>query len=251
MKMQIDIFCHIIDNYGDIGVLYRLSKDLIQNNPNIKPRIFTNKIEDVKKLNQNIDVNLEYQKINGISFIDIDKFNKNLLEKIGISKFIIEGFGCELPDFYLKQALNRESIIINLEYLSAESWVEDYHLMPSIVNSKTAKKFFFMPGFTKKTGGIILDNDYLNLRNSLSQNRENFFNLFFNQLNIDLKFENDQNYISIFTYEHNFNNLFNYLSDKDKNFTLFIMGEKSKNSVLDFFRDNTLKKMMILLLIKI
>ena len=39
-------------------------------------------------------------------------------------------------------AVFKSKIIINLEYLSAEDWVEGYHLKESLLNKGTAKNSF-------------------------------------------------------------------------------------------------------------
>ena len=47
---SIDIFCEIIDNFGDIGVVYRVAKELkkIYNNQ-VKIRVIFNRIDEFLK----------------------------------------------------------------------------------------------------------------------------------------------------------------------------------------------------------
>jgi uncharacterized repeat protein (TIGR03837 family) len=82
------------------------------------------------------------------------------------SEVWIEAFGCELPDHFVNWATAHEKntalktlpIWLNLEYLSAEPYVERCHKLPSPVMSGPFKgriKWFFYPGFTDKTGGLI------------------------------------------------------------------------------------------------
>jgi uncharacterized repeat protein (TIGR03837 family) len=72
---------------------------------------------------------------------------------------VIEAFGCELPlDVQAIMAQQPHTVWINLEYLSAESFVERSHGLASPVLSGPAKgctKWFFYPGFTPRTGGLI------------------------------------------------------------------------------------------------
>lgn len=42
-----------------------------------------------------------------------------------------------------------------VDYLSAETWIEDFHLKDSISPSNGYKQTFFYPGFTPRTGGLI------------------------------------------------------------------------------------------------
>lgn len=74
---------------------------------------------------------------------------------------VIEAFGCELPDAYVVAMAAQESPPqwINLEYLSAEAWVAEHHLLPSIHPRLGLTKRFFFPGFVPGTGGLIREAD--------------------------------------------------------------------------------------------
>ena len=80
------------------------------------------------------------------------------------SDVMIEAFGCEIaPEFIaacvrLEKAGGKKPVWINLEYLSAEPYVERCHAMPSPVQGGPAAgwiKWFFYPGFTPSTGGLL------------------------------------------------------------------------------------------------
>lgn len=47
--------------------------------------------------------------------------------------------------------------IVNVEFLTAEDYADEFHLIKSGTRSPHVKKSIFMPGFTQKTGGLILD----------------------------------------------------------------------------------------------
>lgn len=70
---------------------------------------------------------------------------------------VIEAFACALPETYITAMASSaiEPVWINLEYLSAEYWVADHHLMPSPHPVFPLTKYYFFPGFTDKTGGLI------------------------------------------------------------------------------------------------
>jgi len=74
---------------------------------------------------------------------------------------VIEAFGCELPDAYVVAMAAQEPPPqwINLEYLSAEAWVAEHHLLPSIHPRLGLTKRFFFPGFVQGTGGLIREAD--------------------------------------------------------------------------------------------
>ena len=76
-----------------------------------------------------------------------------------VGDVVIEAFACHLPQPYIEamvqKASNQAPIWINLEYLTAETWADDMHLMPSPQNNGL-NKYFYFPGFTPKTGGVLL-----------------------------------------------------------------------------------------------
>ena len=217
MKKTIDIFCDIIDNYGDIGIVYRLAKELTLRAYSV--RIFVNKLQEVEKIIENFDKNLDYQKINQIEFYNIDSF-----EIIEGSEIIIEAFGTNLPKSYIDILNNKSKILLNLEYLTAEAWALDYHLKNSFSPKAFIEKFFYMPSFTKESGGIIIDSQYLELSHLIKKNREKYFNDFYKSLNIEYSKENY--YINIFTYQWDFKEFLEKIKISNKNFVFFILDKK-------------------------
>jgi uncharacterized repeat protein (TIGR03837 family) len=81
---------------------------------------------------------------------------------------VIEAFACTLPERYVTAmaARERKPVWINLEYLSAEDWVEGCHKLPSPHPTLPLTKYFFFPGFTEKTGGLLLEHDLLARRDA-------------------------------------------------------------------------------------
>ena len=79
---------------------------------------------------------------------------------------VIEAFGCDLPAAYL-QAMARRArppVWINLEYLSAEAWVEDCHALASPQAQLPLTRHFFFPGFSARTGGLLRERGLLDAR---------------------------------------------------------------------------------------
>ena len=86
------------------------------------------------------------------------------MQHLAPSQFLVEAFGCDIdPEFiaaYLDwvRATDQKPVWINLEYLSAEPFVERCHGLPSPVMSGPGQgviKHFFYPGFTSQTGGLL------------------------------------------------------------------------------------------------
>ncbi|AFN35695.1 elongation factor P maturation arginine rhamnosyltransferase EarP [Taylorella equigenitalis] len=195
---SIDIFCNVIDNYGDIGVSWRLSKALpLYINPT-KVRFFTNKKSTFKtlvpKLNEKNIVVEFYEDLHDAKFQDLIP-----------ADLVIEAFGCDLPQTYIKNMPSNTKLWINLEYISAEKWIESYHLMPSI-QKNGVKKFFFMPGFTAKSGGLLhadLSNcDFINdefSNNSCSKSLLDWISEHIGE-SLSIHKKNGDGIITIFTY---------------------------------------------------
>ena len=82
----------------------------------------------------------------------------NARHSIDMPDVVIEAFGCELPERYLAGLFIApiKPLIINLEYLSAEPWVIEFHGKAS-PQSHGIPKYFFFPGFQDEVGGLLLD----------------------------------------------------------------------------------------------
>ena len=155
LKANWDIFCKIVDNHGDIGVCWRLAKQLqLEHKLNI--RLFIDDLPAAKTIISDLNINLNQQMINGIRVLRWDAKT----DFTDVADVAIEAFACELPADYLtamarkKAALNQETTWVNLEYLSAEPWVADFHAKPS-PQPNGLTRYFYFPGFTESTGGLI------------------------------------------------------------------------------------------------
>ena len=151
--MRWDIFCQVIDNYGDAGVCWRLCRALSHGNDS-GIRLFC---DDLKVL----DAIAHGNAVKAGQALGIDVQPWNQAEDVNdCADVVIEAFACNLPDAYIQTMVNRQqtgrpAIWMNLEYLTAESFADAMHLMPSPQNNGLTKYFFF-PGFTDKTGGVLL-----------------------------------------------------------------------------------------------
>lgn len=213
---SIDIFCEVIDNYGDVGVAYRLARELKRVYPNKKLRFIINKIQELNliKKSENIEI---------IAYRDISLIVKP-------ADLIIETFACKIPKEYMSKAINFSKLIINLEYFSAEDWVDDFHLQESFLGGNL-KKYFFIPGLSEKSGGILLDDEFLERKRKVKENREYYLKKFG---------LNEKYYLigSIFSYEKNFNSLIKELEKLDKKILLLILSEKTQKNFIKYFDNN-------------
>lgn len=145
-----DLFCRVIDNHGDVGVCWRLAADLAARGEQV--RLW---IDDASAL--------RWMAPEGAAGVTVLPWPTGDALP-GCGEVVIEAFGCELPEGVLRRmaAAARPPVWINLEYLSAEAFVERAHRLPSpqlVGPGAGLRKWFFYPGFTPRTGGLIRERD--------------------------------------------------------------------------------------------
>ena len=149
LKPSWDIFCRIVDNFGDIGVCWRLAKQLhIEHG--IAIRLWIDDLNAAQKIIPSLSVELNQQVIDEIAIL---KWHADADFTVA-ADVVIEAFACELPTAYINAMAQKKSKWINLEYLSAESWVADFHAKPS-PQANGLTRYFYFPGFAEETGGLI------------------------------------------------------------------------------------------------
>ena len=158
-----DIFCAVVDNFGDIGVSWRLARQLA-NEHDIRVRLWVDDLHSFAKLCPGVDVALLEQKCRGVL---VRHWRKDFPDVMP-AELVIEAFACKLPESYVEAMAAQEykPVWLNLEYLSAEEWVEGAHKLPSPHQRLPLVKYFFFPGFTGKTGGLLLERDLLARRDA-------------------------------------------------------------------------------------
>jgi len=188
-----DIFCKIVDNFGDIGVCWRLARQL-EKEHGISVKLWIDDLNIARQLIPALDTAQSTQLVENITIAawhDSSKFEH-------AADIVIEAFGCELPADY--QALMQpENIWINLEYLSAESWVEGFHARNS--KQDTLTRHFFFPGFTEATGGLLREHGLVEKNQNIASSRQ-LQSAFFGQLNLPAIADDAHLKVSLFSYPH-------------------------------------------------
>lgn len=194
-----DIFCSVIDNFGDIGICWRLSRQLATEYA-ISVRLWVDDLISFQKICPDVDPAKVQQEIQGV-IVALWSTDTNW-QNINPADVVIEALACQIPQMYQQQMLaaDRQIIWLNLEYLSAEEWVEDCHGVSSPQGSSLLQKYFFFPGFTPKTGGLLQEQD---LQQRLTAFRQDpaAQQIFWRQLQV-LHPQQYQQKISLFAYSH-------------------------------------------------
>jgi uncharacterized repeat protein (TIGR03837 family) len=146
VRMQWDLFCRVIDNFGDIGVCWRLAADLGARGEQV--RLW---VDDATALDWMAPVGAPGVAVLAWPGIDAG---------VGPGDVVVEAFGCELPEAFVGRmaAATPMPCWINLDYLSAEDFAERAHKLMSpqwAGPGAGLRKWFFYPGFTPRTGGLL------------------------------------------------------------------------------------------------
>jgi len=192
-SLRWDIFCRVIDNHGDLGVCWRLCADLAERGHAV--RLW---VDDASAL--------AWMAPQGCSGVQVRAWpDTAALQALAedatfeVGEVVVEAFGCELPLAFQSQMMqDTPPVWINLEYLSAEDYVARSHGLASPVMSGPARgatKWFFFPGFTPNTGGLIREPN-LSARQAAFQRTA-----WLNALPLDKAITANERLISLFCYE--------------------------------------------------
>lgn len=159
-----DLFCRVVDNYGDIGVCWRLARQLVQEHGHTV-RLWVDDLRAFERLCPAVDTAAAAQRVSGV---DIRRWSDDagvaalLAEDAHAAPHdvVVEAFACDIPEPMLQRMADaarqgRAPIWINLEYLSAEDWVATHHAMQSPHPRLPLVKHFFFPGMARGTGGVL------------------------------------------------------------------------------------------------
>lgn len=227
--MEISVLCKVVDNFGDIGVAWRMVKQLELNlrrsekqwARNAKINLIVDDLDAFNKINDLVDVSKNFQIVENIQiyYWKAEEFcYKEFSGKWEKLQIILECFQCGRPEWMEKilfdDGLEKTVNIIMIDYLTAEDYAEDFHKLQSLTRSAKVQKVNFMPGFTEKTGGLIID-DFWN--KSIERN--------------------EKGPVLCFTYEGEWKGLLRGVEkaqkEIDKNLEFYVAQGRGKQSVLD------------------
>lgn len=172
------LFCKVVDNFGDAGIAWVLATGLAES----YGFDVTLCIDDPAPLEKIAPDYAQHQQIqivtaplpSGEEVVTPAQAGVQVIKETGCQlplalqnissspsppNLVIEVLAGTVPDEYTEWAasLPRPPIWLIYEYLSAETWVEDAHLKPSPHPRLTLTRYFFYPGFTPRTGGLLFD----------------------------------------------------------------------------------------------
>jgi uncharacterized repeat protein (TIGR03837 family) len=169
--LHVDVFCRVVDNFGDVGVCWRAARAWAARGHTV--RLW---IDDATVLGWMASATPAPINLGVRAFAQAHSGS-------GVGDVVIEAFGCNPPDAFLMAMRQRRvpPVWINLEYLSAEAFVERNHGLPSPALTGPAKgldKWFYYPGFTAATGGLLASENRLTWTPPATQTNERLVSLF-------------------------------------------------------------------------
>ena len=163
MTRSWDIFCSVVDNFGDIGVCWRLARQL-SSELGQTVRLWVDDLESFRRICGDVDARRDVQRV---GTVEVRRWG-DMPAAVAPADVVIEGFGVRLPDTYVVAMAERapRPVWINLEHLSAEPWVEGCHGLPSPHARLPLVKHFYFPGFTARTGGLLMESGLIQARDA-------------------------------------------------------------------------------------
>ena len=176
---NITLLCKVVDNFGDIGFVYRLARALTELDSSLRLRLVVSDIASFAALCPLVDATKTEQTCYGWQIFDWNA--ENVCTRAFTADppaIILECFQCGRPDWldallfdgdradgqHMHADKDDAVHIINIDYLTAEPYADEFHLLKSGTRSARVKKINFMPGFTDKTGGLLLDRAFMQSR---------------------------------------------------------------------------------------
>lgn len=147
--IQCDIFCRVIDNYGDAAVCWRLAGQLAREH-GWTMRLWIDDATPLARLAPDFRAG------------PVAVGDWSAAADATPAQVVIEAFACQLPDRYVDAMAGAACppVWINLEYLSAEDWIDGCHALPSPHPRLPLTKYFFFPGFSAASGGLLRESDH-------------------------------------------------------------------------------------------
>ena len=158
------IFCKVVDNFGDIGICWRLARQFHREH-GIAVTLWVDDLASFRRIWPGVSVDAGEQVVDGVRVLRW-RDQEGAYAPADVADIVIEFFGVDIPPGYVAAMAQCEPrpVWINYEGLSAEEWVEGCHALPSMHPRLKLTKHFFFPGFTDKTGGLLRERDLLDAR---------------------------------------------------------------------------------------
>lgn len=152
------LFCTVIDNFGDIGVSWRLAQELRQR-LGWQVHLWLDNLAALQAIAPDAPAVLPCVH-QGIRLHAWQEAQHADLDNAPAPDLLIETFACTLPPDVHAVIQAHRPVWLNWEYLSAEDWAIRTHAMPSL-QANGCEKYFWQMGFVPESGGLLREADYV------------------------------------------------------------------------------------------
>src|SRR5690349_8315582 len=103
-----DIFCRVIDNYGDIGVSWRLARQLAAEH-GARVRLWIDDLAALHAMWPDIDPAMCKQIV---ASVNVYVWDDNNFSDVQPAAVVIEAFGCGLPEAYVQRIVDTSPLTL-------------------------------------------------------------------------------------------------------------------------------------------
>ena len=160
-----DLFCRVVDNLGDAAVMWRLARQLaVEHGRQVRLHI-----DQPAVLRRLLPQAAPGERIDGVQLLALtdDAAAPGNLASSDRAELdtdvVVTGFHAALPPAWRQRMRPGRPLWINLEYLSAEDWIERFHGLPSPHPDGLVEHYFY-PGFGGASGGLLCEQDLFSRR---------------------------------------------------------------------------------------
>lgn len=164
VSLRWDVFCRVVDNFGDAGVCWRLARQLAREH-GLAVTLWIDDVASLARIVPGLAPDAADQATAGVR---VRRIADPPPGDAPLPDVVVEGFGCGLPEAYVAAmaAAPKAPVWIVLEYLSAEPWIDASHGLPSPHPRLPLTRWFWFPGFTRRSGGLLREAMLLDTRDA-------------------------------------------------------------------------------------
>ena len=169
-SLRWDIVCRVVDNFGDAGVSWRLARQLAHEH-GMAVTLWIDDIASLARIVPGVLPDRADQAADGIRVRALAGIDR---EPFDLPDVVVEAFGCGVPDPYLAAMADaaKPPLWIVLEYLSAEPWIDASHGLPSPHPKLPLTRWFWFPGFTATSGGLLREARLIETRDAFRDDHD-------------------------------------------------------------------------------
>jgi uncharacterized repeat protein (TIGR03837 family) len=163
-SLRWDVFCRVVDNFGDAGVCWRLARQLAREH-GLAVTLWIDDVASLARFAPGLSPQHADQACAGVR---VRRIAAPFRPESALPDVVVEGFGCGLPEPYVEAmaAQAKPPVWVVLEYLSAEPWIDASHGLPSPHPRFALTRWFWFPGFTPRSGGLLREDGLLAARDA-------------------------------------------------------------------------------------